>query len=212
MIVLASCGFQIYRPQSYASHDVLVDGTASPSYQGLPDLDQALSIIDQQILTLLDIHTGQDQDRITDLIIIDIDDDVTDAIDQPYNPQSLHFDAKAVVYCVTGQCQGIQMNGVADVDIDLRTSAVSITNLHAQNEDHQMIISGSIENILPHEVLEFAAKANLVLTINDVHMIMNPDAQMVLYGASLDEDRMEAVFRAFNIKHKITLDGNVKHP
>ena len=212
MIVLASCGVHIYRPQSYASHDVLVDGTASPSYQGLPDLDQALSIIDQQILTLLDIYTEQDQERINDLIIVDINKDVTDAFDQPNNLQSLHFDAKAVVYCVTGQCQGVQMNGVADVDINLRTSAVSITNLHAQNEDRQMIVSGSIENILPHQVLEFAAKANLVLTINDVHIIMNPDAQMVLYGVSDDQDRMEAVFRAFNIEHRITLDGNVKHP
>ena len=212
MIILPSCGVHFYRPQSYASHDVLVDGTASPSYQGLPDLDQALSIIDQQILTLLDIYTEQDQERINDLIIVDINKDVTDAFDQPHNLQSLHFDAKAVVYCVTGQCQGVQMNGVADVDINLRTSAVSITNLHAQNEDRQMIVSGSIKNILPHQVLEFAAKANLVLTINDVHIIMNPDAQMVLYGVSVDEDRMEAVFRAFNIEHKITLDGNVKHP
>ena len=216
MIVLASCGVHIYRPQSYASHDVLVDGTASPSYQGLPDLDQALSIIDQQILTLLDIYIGQDQDRITDLIIVDIDHEIGGGLQgnlgQQHNLQSLHFDAKAVVYCVTGQCQGVQMNGVADVNINLRTSAVSITNLHAQNEDRQMIVSGSIENILPHQVLEFAAKANLVLTINDVHIIMNPDAQMVLYGVSVDEDRMEAVFRAFNIEHRITLDGNVKHP
>lgn len=212
MIILPSYGVHFYRPQSYASNDVLVDGTASPSYQDLPDLDQALSIIDQQILTLLDIYIGQDQDRITDLIIVDINEDVTDAFDQPHNLQSLHFYAKAVVYCVTGQCQGVQMNGVADVDINLRTSAVSITNLHAQNEDRQMIVSGSIKNILPHQVLEFAAKANLVLTINDVHIIMNPDAQMVLYGVSVDEDRMEAVFRAFNIEHKITLDGNVKHP
>ena len=220
MIVLASCGVHIYRPQSYASHDVLVDGTASPSYQGLPDLDQALSIIDQQILTLLDIYTGQDQDRIADLIIVDIDHEIggdfggglQGNLGQEHNLQSLHFNAKAVVYCVIGQCQGVQMNGVADVDINLRTSAVSITNLHAQNEDRQMIVSGSIENILPHQVLEFAAKANLVLTINDVHIIMNPDAQTVLYGVSDDQDRMEAVFRAFNIEHRITLDGNVKHP
>lgn len=108
MIILPSYGVHFYRPQSYASNDVLVDGTASPSYQDLPDLDQALSIIDQQILTLLDIYIGQDQDRITDLIIVDINEDVTDAFDQPHNLQSLHFYAKAVVTASPANAKGFK--------------------------------------------------------------------------------------------------------
>ena len=101
------------------------------------------------------------------------------------------------------------MSGFADVDINLETLGIHVKNLNASTPDHSMVLSGSIEKVLPHELLQSLAKADLVLTINDVHMIMDSKAGILFYQQLAREGILEAIFSTKNEDFSIILNGNL---
>ena len=101
------------------------------------------------------------------------------------------------------------MSGFADVDINLETLGIHVKNLNASTPDHSMVLSGSIERVLPHELLQSLAKADLVLTINDANMIMDKDAQLLFYKTLARDGILEAILTTKNEDFNITLNGNL---
>ena len=101
------------------------------------------------------------------------------------------------------------MSGFADVDINLETLGIHVKNLYASTPDHSMVLSGSIEKVLHHELLQSLAKADLVLTINDVHMIMDSEAGILFYQHLAREGILEAIFSTKNEDFSIFLNGNL---
>lgn len=213
MIILSSCRSQVYHPKTHENAArLLPSGITADTYQGLPELDLALTIIDHQTFRLTDLYIDQDLVRINNLIIIPANDKFEDLLNHPQNLNAVSFKATTDVYCVMGQCQGVKMSGFADVDINLETRAIKVTNLHATNQSKSMILSGSIERILPHELLINLAKTDLVLTIDDTNMIMNSKAQLLFYQHLARDGVLDGIFRINNEDFGIILDGNLSSP
>ena len=210
VIVLSACRFQVYQPKTY-NEDALISpyGLSMTSDQGSPNLNQAFMIIDQQTFNLIDLYLTADVAASNDIIFVDGSTGSQNIINYPQDLTNLSFKAMTDVYCVKGQCQGVKMSGFADVDINLDTLSVHVKNLNASTPDHHMVLSGSIERVLPHELLQSLAKADLVLTINDANMVMDPEAQMLFYQSLAREGVLDGIFRIKNKDFGIILDGNM---
>ena len=210
VIVLSACRFQVYHPERYKV-DALISpyGMSTASYEDLPHLDQAFVIIDQQIFNLVGLYLNLDGRTNNNLIVVDDSTILENVISYPQDLANLRFKAITDVYCVSGQCQGVKMSGFADVDINLETLSIHVKNLNASTPDQNIIISGSIERVLPHKLLQNMANADLVLTINDTNVIMDPEAQMLFYQNLARDGILEAIFSAKNEGLSITLYGNL---
>ena len=210
VIVLSACRFQVYQPKTYYEDGLILPyGISTASYQELPNLDQAFVIIDQHVLNLVDLYLNPDAAANNNIIIVNDNIVLEDIINHPQDLTNLRFKATTDVYCVSGQCQGVKMSGFADVDINLETLGIHVKNLNASTPDHSMVLSGSIEKVLPHELLQSLAKADLVLTINDVHMIMDSKAGILFYQQLAREGILEAIFSTKNEDFSIILNGNL---
>ena len=177
VIVLSACRFQVYQPKTYnAESQISPYRLNTASYQELPNLDLALMIIDQQTFNLADLYLNPNVAASNDVIVVDGSIVPENIVNHPQDLTNLTFKAVTDVYCVSGQCQGVKMSGFADVDINLETLSIKVTNLHAANHSDSMILSGSIERISPHELLQSLAKADLVLTIDAANIVMDPKA------------------------------------
>ena len=209
LLVLSACRIQVYQPKTYNADAVISPyGLSMTSDQDLPNLNQALMIIDQQTFNLVDLYLTPDVAASNDIIVVD-GSGLPNTPNYPQNLSELTFKATADVYCVKGQCQGVKMSGFADIDINLETLSIHVKNLNASTPDHHMVLSGSIERVLPHELLQSLAKADLVLTINNTDMAMNPKAQLLFYQTLAREGVLEAIFRVNNQDFGIVLDGNM---
>lgn len=210
VIVLSACQFQVYQPKTYnAETQISPYGISTSSYQDLPNLDQALMIIDQQTINLADLYLTPDVVASNDVIVVNGSNLPENIVKHPQDFTNLTFKAVTDVYCVSGQCQGAKMSGFADVDINLETLSIKVTNLHAANHSNSMILSGSIERILPHELLQSLANADLVLTIDAANMVMDTKAQLLFYQNLAREGILEALFSAKNKDYSIILNGNL---
>ena len=210
VIVLPACRFQVYQPKTY-NEDGLISpyGISAASYQDLPDLNQAFMIIDQQTFNLANLYLTPYVTANNDIIVVDGSTNSQNPLNHPQDLTNLTFKATTEVYCVKGQCQGVKMSGFADVDINLETLSIHVKNLNASTPDHSMVLSGSIERVLPHELLQSLAKADLVLTINDANMIMDKDAQLLFYKTLARDGILEAIFSTKNEDFSIILNGNL---
>ncbi len=210
VIVLSACGSQVYHPKTYDA-DALISpyGLSMASYQDLPDLNQAFMIIDRQVFNLANLYLTQDVSASNDIIFVAGGTGSQSLLNLPQDLTNFSFKAMTDVYCVRGQCQGVKMSGFADVDINLETLSIHVKNLNASTPDRNMVLSGSIERVLPHELLQSLAKAELVLTINDANMIMDPEAQILFYKNLAREGILEAIFRTKNEDFGIILNGNM---
>ena len=211
VIVLSACRFQVYQPKTYKE-----DGLISPywistaSYEELPNLDQAFVIIDQHVLNLVDLYLNPDAAANNNIIIVNDNIVLEDIINHPQDLTNSRFKATTDVYCVSGQCQGVKMSGFADVDINLETFDIKVTNIRATNQINRMVLSGSIERISTDEFLQNIANAELVLTIDQAIMIMDKNAQIQFYKSMARNGILEAIFSAKNENFSITLSGNLK--
>ena len=210
VVVLSACKFQVYHPKTYnADALILPYGFSAASYQDLPDLDQALMIIDQQTFNLADLYLTPDVTANNDIIMVDQSSGLQNPLNHPQGLTNLSFKAMTDVYCTRGQCQGVKMSGFADVDINLETFDIKVTNLHATNQINSMVLSGSIERISTDEFLQNIAYADLVLTIDQTIMIMDKNAQIQFYKNLARDGVLEAIFSARNEDFSITLNGNL---
>ena len=207
---ISACQFQVYQPKTYNA-DALISpyGLSMASFQDLPDLNQAFMIIDQQTFNLVDLYLNPDALASNNIIIVDDSTVLENIINHPQDLTNLTFKAVTDVYCVSGQCQGVKMSGFADVDINLETLGIHVRNLNASTPDHNMVLSGSIERVLPHELLQSLATADLVLTINDANIIMDSEAQILFYQNLARDCIIEAIFRTKNEDFSITINGNL---
>ena len=210
VVVLSACRFQVYQPKTYIA-DALISpyGLSVASYQDLPDLDQALMIIDQQIFNLADLYLNLDGAANNNIIVMDDSTVLEDIINHPQDLTSLTFKAVTDVYCTRGQCQGVKMSGFADVDINLETLSIHVKNLNASTPDQNMMLSGSIERVLPNDLLQSLAKADLVLSIDNTNMIMDENAQIQFYKNLARNGVLEAIFSTKNEGFGIILNGNL---
>lgn len=210
VIVLSACRFQVYQPKTYnAESQISPYRLNTASYQELPNLDLALMIINQQTFNLADLYLNPNVAASNDVIVVDGSIVRENIVNHPQDLTNLTFKAVTDVYCVSGQCQGVKISGFADVDINLETLSIKVTNLHAANHSDSMILSGSIERILPHELLQSLAKADLVLTIDAANIVMDPKAQLFFYQNLAREGILEALFSAKNEDLSIILNGNL---
>ena len=192
--------------------EIAADQLVSVQGRNPRPIDEVLRIIDQQILDLTRQTFGSEFSDFDDLISahdVAINLPSTDIINDIH---ILNFKARADVYCVMGICQGIKMSGSADVKINIDQMAISVTNLYAENIEKAMILSGSIERLQPHRLLQSLATANMVLTIDGDPITMNPNAELYFYEGLAKNDVLEALFRVVNENHRIMLDGNLNKP
>ena len=210
VVVLSACRFQVYHPKTYnADALILPYGFSAASYQDLPDLDQALMIIDQQVFNLVGLYLNPDGAANNNIIVVDDGTVLENIINHPQDLTNLTFKAATDVYCTRGQCQGVKMSGFADVDINLETFDIKVTNLRATNQINRMVLSGSIERISTDEFLQNIVNAELVLTIDQAIMIMDKNAQIQFYKSMARNGILEAIFSAKNENFSITLSGNL---
>ena len=210
VIVLSACRFQVYQPKTYnAESQISPYRLNTASYQELPNLDLALMIIDQQTFNLADLYLNPNVAASNDVIVVDGSIVPENIVNHPQDLTNLTFKAVTDVYCVSGQCQGVKMSGFADVDINLETFDIKVTNLRATNQINRMVLSGSIERISTDEFLQNIANAELVLTIDQAIMIMDKNAQIQFYKSMARNGILEAIFSAKNEDFSITLSGNL---
>ena len=80
---------------------------------------------------------------------------------------------------------------------------------HLISTNQNMMLSGSIERVLPNDLLQSLAKADLVLSIDNTNMIMDENAQIQFYKNLARNGVLEAIFSTKNEGFGIILNGNL---
>ena len=194
------------------------DARANPTFMDHVGISHSLNIeVDEEILSQIDHHIGiivshyssQDLRQYQDLILVG-EPPFKEPVRAPANDLTqLSFQADTTVTCITGDCQGVTMTGLANVEINLSTEQVSVHHLYAENLPHNMVLTGSIERVTTQNVLHHKARVDLVLSMDGEDINLDRNGRLFVYDEYLKDQVLDAFFLVNTEDFTIMLDGQM---